>query len=66
MKIHTQFKALYTEHIKIIAACIHPIGAKKRKYVKLAWLKCPQHVFIHGQWWSILITHLKISEKNCH
>ena len=33
--------------------------------MKLAWLKWPTHVLIHGQWWSIFITHLhKTIKKN--
>ena len=56
----TQWIALYTDGISIQVACIQPMGAKKRNQVKLAWFKCPQHVLIQGQWWSIFITHLRI------
>lgn len=49
---------------KMKAACMHPSGASRRKLVKYAWFKCPQQLLIHGQWWSIFITHLRKERKD--
>ena len=50
--------ALYIAGMRMKSAWRQPQGAKIRKQVNEAWLKCPTQLLIQGQWWSIFITHL--------